>query len=303
MPVKYSKGGQRPIVHHHIVLKPHHKWILGGAGTIVIILLISLSVFTYMSYVKEELNYKTLGQQLTDFKKTTQQNINDLSSNILQTKNQLSSVSSDVGNISQQFATLKASASDDFSSIIENSVPAVVTIRTDIAQGTGFIISKDGYIVTNEHVIDGGSYIQAIDYNQNVIDAQLIGSDTNLDIALLKIPGNYSKLNLGDSSNVQVGDNVIAIGNPLGLQFSVSQGIISAIDREGPNGLNAYFQTDAALNPGNSGGPLIDVEGEVIGINNFKAGNSENVGFALESNYIKEAVNNISETNLNQTIL
>ena len=294
---------QRPIVHHHIVLKPHHKWILGGAGTVVIVLLITLSIFTYTSYVKEELNYRTLNQKLSDLQKETQNNINSLSSSLLDTNNKINSISSDVGNISQQFSKLKASASDDFSSIIETSIPAVVTIKTDVAQGTGFIISGNGYVVTNEHVIDGGSYIQAVDYNQNVVNAQLIGYDQNLDIALLKIQGNYSKLSLGDSSNVQVGQKVIAIGNPLGLQFSVSQGIISAINRQGPNGLDAYFQTDASLNPGNSGGPLIDTNGDVIGINNFKASGSENVGFALESNYIKQAVNSISHQALNQTLV
>jgi len=89
----------------------------------------------------------------------------------------------------------------------------------------------------------------------------------------------------------------------LGLQFSVSEGIVSAVHREGLNGKDAYIQTDAALNPGNSGGPLINKEGKVIGINNFKIGSGENLGFALESNYIEEIVNQIGQQILNKTIV
>ena len=102
---------------------------------------------------------------------------------------------------------------------------------------------------------------------------------------------------------VQVGEKVIAIGNPLGLQFSVSQGIVSATHREGANRLNAYIQTDAALNPGNSGGPLINTEGKVIGINNFKIGGGESLGFALESNYIEETINEIAQEELGVELL
>ncbi|VVB82301.1 Trypsin-like peptidase domain protein [uncultured archaeon] len=116
-----------------------------------------------------------------------------------------------------------------------------------------------------------------------------------MDIALLRINDtNYSPLTLADSDNTQVGEKVIAIGNPLGLQFSVSEGIVSAIHRAGENGLNAYIQTDASLNPGNSGGPLIDVNGNVVGINNFKIIGSENIGFSLESNYVKDTINAIA---------
>lgn len=304
MPVGNNKGViVRPIVHHHIVLKPHHKWILGGVGSLIVILLITLSIFSYASYVRQEYNYNLLNKKISDLSTETQKNINDISSNLLKAQQGLNSLNVDVGNITTQFSQLKASVGSDFSGIIEQDVPAVVTIKTDVAQGTGFIITNDGYVVTNAHVLSGGSMVEAVDYNQNIIPASLVGYDSNLDIALLKINGNYSKLTLGDSNNVQVGESVIAIGNPLGLQFSVSQGIISAVDRQGQNGLDYYFQTDTALNPGNSGGPLIDKNGKVIGINNFKASGSENIGFALESNYIKQAVDNISMTNLNTNLI
>ncbi len=291
-----NSNSPRPIIHHHIVLKPHHKWIIGSVSTLIFILIITLSIFTYTSFVKQELNYNVLDKKISDLSAETQKNINDISSNLLKTN-------SVIRNISLDFSQLRASAGNDFSGIIDSSVPSVVTIKTDVAQGTGFVITSDGYVVTNAHILGGSSIVQAVNYKQQILDAKFIGYDSNLDIALLKIPGTYSSLKLGNSNNVQVGENVIAIGNPLGLQFSVSQGIVSAIHRQGPNGINAYLQTDAALNPGNSGGPLINKNGEVIGINNFKLGNSVGLGFSLESNYIKVAVNNISAKSLNQTLI
>jgi len=306
MPLKYSN--QRSIVHHHIVLKPHHKWILGGAGGIIVIFMIALSVFTYTSFVRQELNYNSLDKRLGDLRTETQKNVNDISSSLLQTREELGSLSSDIGDINKEFSQLKASVGEDFSGIIEDSVKAVVTIRTDFGQGTGFIITNDGYIVTNAHVLaDQSGYlatgIHAINYGGNRIALEFVGYDGTLDIALLKAQGDYNSLNLENSDDVQIGEKVIAIGNPLGLQFSVSQGIVSAVHRQGTNGLNAYIQTDAALNPGNSGGPLINTNGEVIGINNFKIGSSESLGFALESNYIEEAVNSISREILGQDLL
>ena len=131
----------------------------------------------------------------------------------------------------------------------------------------------------------------------------LIGSNPTMDVSLLKIEGDYEKLVLADSNDIQIGEKVIAIGNPLGLQFSVSEGIVSAVHRTGINNIEAYIQTDAALNPGNSGGPLIDVQGNVIGINNFKVSSGESLGFALESNYLEDVVNDIAQQALNQTLI
>lgn len=282
-----------------MVLKRHHKIIIGSFSSIVIIFMIVTSILLNGIIVKQSLNYNSLNQKIID----AQSEINTLTENLIQTKKELNSFSSQLGSIDKEMTLLKASAGEDFSGIIEDVIKSVVTIRTDVGQGTGFIISNDGYVVTNAHVLSGGREIKAITSEQNLINADFIGYDEELDIALLKISGDYDKLKLADSDKIQTGEKVIAIGNPLGLQFSVSEGIISGVHREGSNNLKAYIQTDASLNPGNSGGPLINKKGEVIGINNFKIGGAEGMGFALESNYIKSAVNKISQEALNKTLV
>lgn len=282
-----------------MVLKKHHKIIIGSFSSIVIIFMIVTSILLNGIIVKQSLNYNSLNQKMID----AQSEINTLTENLIQTKKELNSFSSQLGSIDKEMTLLKASAGEDFSGIIEDVIKSVVTIRTDVGQGTGFIISNEGYVVTNAHVLAGGKEITAITSEQNLINADFIGYDEELDIALLKISGNYNKLKFADSDKVQTGEKVIAIGNPLGLQFSVSEGIISGVHREGGNKLKAYIQTDASLNPGNSGGPLINKQGEVIGINNFKLGGAEGMGFALESNYIKSAVNKISQEALNKTLV
>lgn len=288
---------------HQIELKKHHKIIIGGFTSLIVVFIIVSSILTYSLFVRVEVNQKKLSSDISNLQADTQNKFNELTESVIQTKTELNSLNSEFGNINQEFELLKASAGEDFSGIIEDAIKSVVTIRTDVGQGTGFIITKDGYIVTNAHVLVGGREVYAITYNQKTIEASFIGYDSNLDVALLKIPGEYDKLELGDSDNIQIGEEVIAIGNPLGLQFSVSQGIISATHRAGMNELPVYIQTDAALNPGNSGGPLINKQGKVIGINNFKIGESESLGFALESNSLKEAVNNIAEEVLKETLI
>ncbi|MDP2628380.1 MAG: trypsin-like peptidase domain-containing protein [Nanoarchaeota archaeon] len=276
-----------------MALQKKHKIMIGSVSSIIVIVLIINSIFLYFLFVKVNTDYSSLNSRLIEMQADTQSKINELTENLADTEKSL-------GN---QLSELKASASSDFSGIIEDSIPAVVTIKTDVAQGTGFIITSDGYIVTNAHVLVGGRKVWAITSEQKTIEADFVGYDIDLDIALLKVPGAYSFLELGNSDNIQVGEKVIAIGNPLGLQFSVSEGIISATDRPGSNGEEAYIQTDAALNPGNSGGPLIDTKGKAIGINNFKVSGSENLGFALESNYIKNSVNAISQQELQKDLL
>jgi serine protease Do len=245
----------------------------------------------------------SLSEKINMQEKDFQGKINSITDSIKSLTSSITSISSTQTSLQKQLGEIKAQTSSDFSGIIEQAIEGVVTIKTDVAQGTGFLITDNGYIVTNAHVLSGAHYANIYTYDGSKHSADLIGYDLNMDIALLKIDGSFNKLVLGDSDNVKIGEKVIAIGNPLGLSFTATEGIISARDRTGSNNLQYYFQTDVSLNPGNSGGPLINTAGEVIGINNFKISGAENIGFALESKYIEQAVNDISQNELDKTIL
>ncbi len=162
-----------------------------------------------------------------------------------------------------------------------------------IALGTGFIIdSTEGLILTNNHVIQGAEEvkIQLKEDEPDLIPAQIIGRDPDLDVALLKIKTKtkLTAIPLGDSDAIDVGEYVLAMGNPLGYGHTVSHGILSAKGRRNPEfRMGLYLQTDASINPGNSGGPLINVKGEVIGINNAIDARAQGIGFAIPINLVK----------------
>ena len=275
----------------------HHRNILYGIFFILLTLQIAsfVNISAQMSRLTSQMDASD--RNLTEY---MQNKLDSLSEQTTANFNQISTtLATQKSSFEQQISYLKAST-QDFSGVIENSIKGVVSVTTDKSTGTGFIITSNGYIVTNYHVIQGGTKINVYLYDRTLIPAELVGYDDVHDIALLKIAGNkYVPLDLGDSGSLQVGNKVVAIGNPLGLSFSVSEGIVSALHRTGPNGLPLYIQTDVSLNPGNSGGPLIDINGNVIGINNFKVSNAANLGFALESNAIRDAVNQI----VNSTIV
>ena len=178
---------------------------------------------------------------------------------------------------------------------------------TAAAAGSGFIISNDGYILTNYHVIEDSSSITITLYNGETYDGKIVGYDESNDIAVLKIDAeNLTPVVLGDSDNLNVGDQVVAIGNPLGeLTFSLTAGTISAKDREvtlSGNITMNLLQTDCAINSGNSGGALFNLCGEVIGVTNAKYSSSsstqasiDNIGFAIPINHIRSIVESIIE--------
>lgn len=225
-----------------------------------------------------------------------QENFKEIT-NILATQEQ--TLVSQQASFDEQIEDLKSQQAD-FSEVIEDSVKASVTVSTEGSLGSGFIVSEDGFVVTNFHVIAGDpSEIVVRTFDQKTLQAEYIGRDEVRDLALLKVSGNFDYLDIADSDELQPGNKVIAIGNPLGLTFTATEGIVSAVHRSGPNGLNEYIQTDVSLNPGNSGGPLIDTQGQVVGINNFKIGGAESLGFSLESNAMRLSVNSIA----NQTII
>jgi serine protease Do len=164
--------------------------------------------------------------------------------------------------------------------------------------GSGVIVSKEGHIVTNNHVLNGTDDITVQLSDGREEKAKIVGTDGQIDLAVLKIDlPNLIPLPIGDSDKVRVGQIVMAIGNPFGLDESVSQGIISAKDRRAMNDSQVeFFQTDTAINPGNSGGPLVNIRGEVIGINTAiysESGGNQGIGFAIPSNVVKAAMRSI----------
>ncbi|MEM9577013.1 MAG: Do family serine endopeptidase [Pseudomonadota bacterium] len=172
--------------------------------------------------------------------------------------------------------------------------------RRSSALGSGFVISEDGYVVTNNHVIDGADEILIEFFNGEELSAEVVGTDPNTDIALLKVETDEPLpfVPFGDSDEARVGDWVIAMGNPLGQGFSVSAGIVSARNRELSGRYDDYIQTDAAINRGNSGGPLFNMEGEVIGVNTAilsPTGGSIGLGFSMASNVVTRVVDQLQE--------
>jgi putative serine protease PepD len=194
--------------------------------------------------------------------------------------------------------------------VYQSAKDSVAYITTGSGTGSGFVVSADGYIVTNAHVVDGANgQIKAKVGDGKTLDAKLVGEDASTDLALLKVDAtNLKALELADSSGVQVGDPAYAIGNPFGLDRTLTVGVVSALQREisSPNGfsIDDVIQTDAAINPGNSGGPLFNNAGQVIGVNSqiestgSSSGQAGNVGigFAIPSNTVKSVVDQLRAT-------
>ena len=182
-------------------------------------------------------------------------------------------------------------------SIYRLASKGVVEITAGQGQGSGFVYDADGHIITNEHVVDGTSSVSVRFWNGRTFTASVVGTDASTDLAVLKIDAPVSQLfplSLGDSSTLVVGDQVVAIGSPFGLEGTVTSGIVSALHREmtSPNhfAIDNSIQTDAAINHGNSGGPLLDAHGKVVGVNaqiESNSGGNEGVGFAIPSNTVR----------------
>ena len=211
---------------------------------------------------------------------------------------------------------------DEYAKVTKAVVPSVVSINTEgirterlldlwgrtrvrnyptRGQGSGVIVTDQGHVVTNHHVIAGQQEIQVTLHGGKTLRARLIGEDPMLDIAVLKIDGDgpFTPLKIGDSSEAQVGQIVFAVGNPFGLGETVTQGIISAKERSLSDNQRDLFQTDAAINPGNSGGPLVNLRGEIIGINvsivspDKEHPGFQGVGFSIPGNDVQDAVEQI----------
>ena len=184
---------------------------------------------------------------------------------------------------------------------VRQTVPGFFQNQERTGQGSGFIWDTEGNIVTNYHVVASASIVDVEFADGSQYSASVIGLDPNSDLAIIKVNPNgkiLTPLNLGDSTNVKVGNYTIVIGSPFGQEFSMSTGIVSAIKRTVPS-QNAMFsipnviQTDAAINPGNSGGPLMDIDGNVIGINSqiiSRSGGNQGIGFAIPINSVKKII-------------
>jgi serine protease Do len=224
-----------------------------------------------------------------------------------------------------------ASAPESFAPLVKKEMPAVVNISTrqvvkvqqpspfgdpqmdeffyqffggrpqreQVRQslGSGFVISPDGYILTNNHVVDMARDIKVALSDGRVLDAKLVGKSREIDIALIKVDAkDLPSVTLGNSDALEVGDWVLAIGNPFGLSQTVTAGIVSAKGRViGVGPYDDLIQTDAAINPGNSGGPLFNTKGEVIGINTVIIAQGQNLGFAIPISMVKDVLPSIKE--------
>jgi putative serine protease PepD len=201
--------------------------------------------------------------------------------------------------------------------VYDDAKDSVVYVSSQLAQGqatgSGFVVSADGKIITNEHVVDGAQQVTVkIGTTGKEIPATVVAADASKDLALLKVDAGSTSLKaltLGDSGSLQVGDNVYAVGNPFGLDHTLTSGIVSALHRDlqSPNGttISGAIQTDAALNPGNSGGPLLNADGEVIGVNaqiastgSGNGGEAGNVGigFAIPAATVKTFIDHPTST-------
>jgi len=224
----------------------------------------------------------------------------DLESVKTETESELEGITQQVGGLEERSSELEERSSEledlisdidvtssDFSAIAGEVIKAVVSIKTNEGQGSGVIFDDRGYVMTNKHVVEGITSAQVIDYESNAYSISIVGMASDVDLAVIKISSDKTFNYLNFASDVTVGERVIAVGNPLGLSFTVTEGIISAVDRVIDSTNVPYVQTDVPINPGNSGGPLVNSQKKIVGINTLKISDTEGIGFAIPANLAK----------------
>jgi S1-C subfamily serine protease len=267
----------------------------GNLVLFIIIVLITVEGYYSIEQVRQDY-IKGLEKLSSDFQEKIQEQqkeINQLQSELKNTSQQIGETQNlyklEFGKLNQRIGDIEVE-SESFTQIISEKINSVVSILTNLGQGSGAIISAEGYIITNYHVIDGISQAGAVTYEGTNYAVRLIEVDENQDLALLKMVTNdtFDFFEFGDSDNLHAGQKVVALGNPAGLSFTATEGIISSPTREITG--DTFIQTDVTINPGNSGGPLINSAGKIIGIVNFKISDFEELGFAIPSNRVKKFI-------------
>ena len=202
-------------------------------------------------------------------------------------------------------STVSMRPATSLADLYARSQDAVAYVQTQKGSGSGFLVSKNGQIVTNEHVVDGGRRVTVrFGEHGKALPARVVGEDASDDLAVLDVADSavskITPLTLGSSSALRVGQSAIAIGSPFGLSGTLTSGVVSALGRDiqSPNGhtISGVVQTDAAINPGNSGGPLLDATGQVIGINSqiaSESGANSGVGFAIPVDTVRRVLTNL----------
>ena len=272
-------------------MEKKNKKIKNTILALLIIILLGISIYNiWLMYKNIEISNEYEGVR-TSLSTNYAKNVDNSTDNSTQAVNMLESVTKSVVGISKLSST--------GGSILNN-------IKSDeLGLGTGIIVSQDGYILSNSHVT-GEKYSNCyVTVDENTYEGSVKWSDTNLDLSIVKIgANNLPYVSLGDSSNIKVGENVYAVGNPIGYEFrkTVTSGIISALNRtikidenDSTSYISDLIQTDATINPGNSGGPLVNKSGEVIGINTVKITSAEGIGFAVPINVVKPVINSFRQ--------
>ena len=228
--------------------------------------------------------------------------VKDVPADILSTQRAFSQVSKKVTPIVVNISTISRKKLvrpfPDMPPLFEEFFGGAPQARRDRSLGSGFIISRDGFIVTNEHVVRDAESIRVKLSNEKVYEARVIGGDPKTDIAVIKISATDLPVAvLGDSDRIEVGQWAIAIGNPFGLERSMTVGVISATGRSnvGIESIENFIQTDASINPGNSGGPLLNIHGEVVGINTAIVAAGQGIGFAIPTNMARPIIAQLVE--------
>ena len=228
--------------------------------------------------------------------------VKDVPADILSTQRAFSQVSKKATPIVVNISTISRKKLvrpfPDMPPLFEEFFGGAPQARRDRSLGSGFIISRDGFIVTNEHVVRDAESIRVKLSNERVYEARVIGGDPKTDIAVIKISATDLPVAvLGDSDRIEVGQWAIAIGNPFGLERSMTVGVISATGRSnvGIESIENFIQTDASINPGNSGGPLLNIHGEVVGINTAIVAAGQGIGFAIPTNMARPIISQLVE--------